>query len=208
MDRTTRRFGYRFALASFFAAAGYSIVQLLQVAGVLGWPWDDALIFGFSFLIAWPFMLAMLALHRLTPHRDQLWSGAGLLFAVLYAGYATLVYAVQLGTAMPLKLAGTPDPVLAMDRHSLFWAVDGMAYICMGLATLSASYALRRGSWVRRFFLANGLFTAVIAVIYLWPHFSLGLLLFGTPWIVLAPGSLLLLAHHFHRLHFLAANSH
>lgn len=187
------RFGFRFALTAFLAAAGYSIVQVLQVLGLLHWPWDDALIYGFSFAIAWPFMLAMLALHRMTFDALKIWSGAGVLFSVIYATYVALMYAVQLGTALPLKLSGAPNALYAVDRWSLFWALDGLGYICMGLGMLFAAQALPEG-WTRRFFLANGLFTGVVAAIYFWPHFSVGVLLFGLPWIVTGPGALLALA--------------
>lgn len=193
-----QRFGFVSALIAFLAAAGYSVAQVLQVLGLVGWPWDDALIYGFSFAIAWPFLLAMLALHFETSGPSRLWSGAGLLFALMYATYVVLMYAVQLGTALPLKLAHVPNALFAVDRWSLFWAIDGLGYICMGLATLFAAGALPHG-WARRFFLANGLFTPVIAVIYFWPHFSIPLLLCGTPWIVTAPGSMLLLALWFRR---------
>lgn len=197
MEQTTRRFGYGFALASFAGAAGYSIAQLLQVAGVLPPPWDEIAIYGFSLLIAFPFMLALWALHRLTPEEKKLWSGAGLLFAALYAAYVSPLYVVQLATAIPLSLRGTPEALFAMHRYSALWTLDAMGYLTMGLATLFAAGALPRGSWVRRFFLANGLFTPVIALVYFLPDFSVGLLLVATPWIVTAPGSILLLARRF-----------
>lgn len=195
----TARFGQVCALAAFVAATGYAVAQLAQIAGLLHWPWDDIAIYGTSFCIAWPFMLAMSALHRLTPPPLQVWSGTGQLFAGIYAGFATLMYGVQLGSALPLRLAGHPNPLFAVDRYSLFWAIDAMAYISMGLGTLVASGALPSGSWVRRFFLANGILTAVIALVYFYPHFSVGLLLIGTPWIITAPGAMLLLARWFAR---------
>lgn len=197
MQNQTRRFGFVSALTAFAGAAAYSIAQILQIAGWLNWPWDEGLIYGASLLIAWPFMLAMLALHRLTPEAQKIWSGAALLFAVMYATYVALMYVVQLGTALPLRLSGTPNPLYAVDRYSLFWAIDGLGYICMGFATLMGAQALPAHSWPRRLFLANGLFTAVIALIYFWPRFSTGLLLLGTPWIVTAPGSILALAFWF-----------
>ncbi len=194
------RFGLWSALISFIASLGYAAAQLLQLAGLLAWPWDEILIYAFSFAIAWPFLLAMLALHRLTPAPRQIWSGAGLLFAVLYATYVTLMYAVQLGTALPLRLGGTPNPLYAVERYSLFWAIDGLGYICMGIATLFAAHAFASSDkWARGFFTANGLFTAVVAFIYFYPSFSIPLLLLGTPWIVTAPGSLLLLTLWFAR---------
>lgn len=194
------RFGYWSALIAFLSGCGYSVAQILQVLGLLHWPWDDILIYGSSFAIAWPFMLAMLALHRVTPAARQLWSGAGLLFAAIYAAYVTLMYAVQLGSALPLKLHGTPNPLYAVDRYSLFWVLDGLGYICMGLATLFAAQAFDPAArWVRLLFFINGCFTAVIAVIYFYPVFSIGLLLLGTPWILTGPGSLLMLALWFAR---------
>ncbi len=194
------RFGYWSALIAFVGGCGYSAAQILQVVGFLHWPWDETMIYGFSFPIAWPFMLAMLALHRVTPPARQLWSGAGLLFSTIYAAYVTLMYAVQLGSALPLKLHGTPNPLYAVDRYSLFWALDGLGYICMGLATLFAARAFAPADrWARILLLANGCFTAVIAVIYFYPVFSIGLLLVGTPWILTGPGSLLMLALWFAR---------
>jgi len=199
MASEVRDFGFFAASVAFLGGAGYSVAQVLQIAGLLVWPWDDGLIYGFSLLIAWPFMLAMLALHYVTPEPKRFWSGAGLLFSVIYATYVALMYAVQLGTALPLRLMGRPNPLFAVDRYSLFWAIDGLGYICMGIATLFSAQALPATSWVRRFFLANGLFTAMIAAIYFWPHFSIGLLLLGTPWILTGPGSFLAMALWFRK---------
>lgn len=193
------RFGCWCALTAFVGGAGYSIAQLLQIAGLLRWPWDEILIYAFSFIIAWPFMLAMLALNRVTPEARKIWSGAGLLFAVIYATYVTLMYPVQLGTAIPLRLQGNANSLYAVDRYSLFWAIDGLGYICMGLATLFAAHAFSGPVWVRRFFLANGCFTAVITLVYFYPVFSTGLLLIASPWIVTGPGSFLALALWFAR---------
>lgn len=59
-----RRIGYWSALAALATAAGYSVVQLLQLAGWLVFPWDEMLIFGFSIGIPVPFVLTMVALHH------------------------------------------------------------------------------------------------------------------------------------------------
>ena len=47
------------------------------------------------------------------------------------------------------------------------------------------------------FFLANGLFTPVIAFVYFYPQFSYGLLLLALPWVITVPGSIFLLALSF-----------
>jgi hypothetical protein len=49
------------------------------------------------------------------------------------------------------------------------------------------------------FLLANALMTPVIATIYFYPTFSITLLLFGLPWAITAPGSMLLLALFFRK---------
>jgi hypothetical protein len=150
-------------------------------------------------------MLAMTALHRAMPEERRLWSMAALLFSVLYAVYASLMYVVQLGTALPLAIAGKPDPIFAVNRNSLFWAIDALAYIAMGISMLVAVPVFERGTWIRRFFLANGLYTPVIAFIYFHPHFSIPLLMLGLPWILFAPGAILLLALWFRRQQSLVA---
>ena len=203
-DRSTiaARFGLWSALVSFVAAAGYSIVQVLQLLGIVRWPFDAIGIYGFSVLIAAPFMLAILALCRSTPDAKKIWSQAALLFAVIYTAYVTLMYAIQLASAIPLALQGKANPLFAVERYSLFWSLDGLGYVCMGMSTLFAVPVFaRRGfeKWVRWFFLANGLFTTVIALVYWYPVFSTKLLLLASPWVVTGPGSILLLAIYFKR---------
>jgi len=196
------RFGFCSALISFVAAAGYSVVQALQVFGIVRWPFDAIGIYGFSLLIASPFMLAILALCRCTPDKKKIWSQAALLFAVMYTTYVTLMYTIQLATGVPLALHGNANLLFAVQRYSLFWSLDALGYVCMGLSTLFAVPVFaRRGfeNWVRWFFLANGLFTAVIGLVYWYPVFSTKLLLLASPWIITGPGSILLLAIYFRR---------
>ena len=196
------RFGFWSALVSFVAAAGYSIVQALQVLGIIRWPFDAIGIYGFSLLIAAPFMLAILSLRHSTPGQKKIWSQAALLFAVMYTTYVTLMYTIQLASAIPLALHGNANPLFAVQRYSLFWSLDGLGYVCMVISTLFAApvFALHGFErWVRWFFLANGLFTAVIAFVYWYPVFSTKLLLLASPWVVTGPGSILLLAIYFKR---------
>jgi hypothetical protein len=193
MGKTLYKVGFWAALVAFVAAAGYSVVQILQVAGILGKPWDEISIYGFSLFIAIPFMLALLALHRLTPDEKKFWSHAAVLFAAMYATYVNLNYVVQLTAVIPYA---APNPVLVQTPHSLFWVVDALGYISLGLATLFAvplfaGRGLER--WVRWFFLANALVTPLISVVYFYPEFSTTLLLLGLPWIFTATGSMLFL---------------
>ncbi len=196
-ENSMKKLGFWSALVAFVAAIGYSIAQILQVVGVVGPPWDGILIYGFSLFIATPFMLALLALHYVTPEENRFWSHAAVLFAVIYTTYVTLNYVVQLTAVIPYV---APNPVLVQTPHSLLWTFDALGYIALGLATLFAVPLFAKQGlqkWLRRFFLANGLITPVIAFVYFYPDFSTSLLLLGLPWIVTAPGSMLLLALFF-----------
>ncbi len=191
------RIGYLSALTSFVAAAGFSIAQILQVIGVLPYPFDAIFIYGFSLGIAIPFMLAMLALQYVMPEEHRFRSHGAVLFAVIYVVYVTLNYVVQLAVVMPFP---HHEPVLEQTPHSLFWTVDALGYLFMGFATLWAFPLFANNGFekrVRLFFLANGLINPVIAFVYFYPVFSTGLLLIGIPWIITAPGSIFFLTIYF-----------
>ncbi|MDD5087342.1 MAG: hypothetical protein PHI18_00905 [bacterium] len=204
------KFGQYCALAATIATAGYDVVQLMQVAGLLKYPADAIVIYGFSLLIPVPFILAVLALHYSAPQEKKIWTHAALLFSVVYATYVLLNYVVQLTTVIPMSLQGRGEEIRVLDQtpHSLFWDVDALGYIFLALATLFASFRFSgRGleGWVKGFFLANALVTPLICIVYFYPTFSYTLLLlFGTPWIITATGSMLMLVLFFRRRRALA----
>ena len=172
MDKILYKVGFWSALVAFVAAAGFSVVQIMQVIGLVGSPWDEILIYGFSLCIATPFMLAMLALHYVTPEEKRFWSHAAVLFSAMYTIYVTLNYVVQLTAVIPYS---APDPVLVQTPHSLFWTVDALGYIALGLTTLFAVPLFEKQglqTWIRGFFLANFLITPLIAFVYFYPDFS------------------------------------
>ena len=202
MNAVPAKLGFYASLVAFLATVGYSIVQIAQVLGWLSAPLDAILIYGFSLGIAVPFLLALLALFYITPPERKIWSHAAVLFAVIYVVYVTLNYVVQLATVIPAMRNGTLSEIRVLDQtpHSLFWDVDGLGYLFMGLASLFAWPVFSKNGvqrWARLFFLANALITPVIAVIYFYPHFSIGLLLAGLPWVITAPGAMWCLARCF-----------
>ena len=199
MNKTIYKVGFWSGLIAFASTCVFDIVQILQLFGVLSYPWDQILIYGFSLCIVIPFMLEMLALHYVTPTDKKFWSHAALIFTVMYVVFVTANYVVQLATVIPMKLKGASDQIHILEQtpHSLFWDFDALGYIFMGLATLFAipifeKHGLQR--WVRFFFLLNALVTPLIAFVYFYPNFSDKLLLIGIPWGITAPVSMLLLA--------------
>jgi hypothetical protein len=51
--------------------------------------------------------------------------------------------------------------------------------------------------WVRLSFLANGLMTPLISIVYFYPVYSERLLMLGMPWGITAPLAMLMLALYF-----------
>lgn len=185
-------------LAACTATVAYDVVQILQLFGVLRFPVDEILIFGTSLCIVVPFVLEVLALHYSSPSDKRFWSHAALLFTMMYAVFGTANYVVQLTTVIPAKLRGAAEAVRVLEQtpHSLFWDVDAVAYIAMGLATLLAIPALRTKGlerWVRLSCIAHVAATVLAGVVYFSPNFSNRRLLLGFPWGITAPSFMLLL---------------
>jgi hypothetical protein len=209
MNKAILKIGFWGALVAFLGAVGYMLSALLQVVNILGPLPDAVMAFVTSLMMPVPFLLAMLALHSLAPPEQRFWTHAAVAFAVVYTTYNTLNYVVQLATVIPAGYywtfenpAGTQGPLAILNQtpHSLFWDVDALGYIFLSLATLFAAQVFdRRGLqlWLRRFFVANALIIPLFGIAYFYPGYSVGQLLFGLPWGITVPGSLLLLALYF-----------
>ena len=199
MKKTIYKVGFWSGIFAFGSTAAFVIVQLLQLLGILKYPLDEILIYGFSLCIVIPFLLEMLALHHITPTEKQFWSHAALIFTVLYVAFVTANYVVQLATVIPMTLRGTADEIqiLKQTPHSLFWNYDAIGYIFMGLATLFAVPVFEKQGFqnrVRYSFLVHALVTPLIAFVYFYPNFSEKLLIIGIPWAITAPVFMLMLA--------------
>lgn len=182
---------------AFSAAAAYVVVQILQVAGVLRNPWGAAGVYATSLGIAIPYAVAMVALYNLTPSEHRFWSGVAVMFAALYAVFATFNYVVQLSVVIPFD---SSDTIINQSPHTMFWTVDALAYIMLGLSMYFAYRLFWRPGverWTRGFFLANGAVTPLICVVYFYPIYSNALLVVGNPWAVTALGAMLTLALYF-----------
>lgn len=168
MRSTASRFGFHTALAACIAAVTFSIVQILQITPGLPSPIDEILIYSSSLCIATPYVLAMIALHHTVGESKRLWTHAALVFGVLYAGFVSFNYVVQLATVVPARVRGTIIEVAVLDQtpHSLFWDVDAIGYIFLGMSTLFAAFAFdAKERWLRRFLIANAAITPIIAVV-------------------------------------------
>lgn len=202
MNKTIYKIGFYSGVTAFAATLAFYIVQMLQVLGVLGFPWDEILIYGFSLCITIPFLLEMLALHHVVAPEKRFWSHAAILCTVIYFVFVTANYVVQVATVIPMKLKGNAGEIglLMQTPHSMFWDYDAAGYIFMGLAALFATpIFIKQGfqKYVRYSLLVHALVTPLIAFVYFYPNFSNNLLLLATPWAITAPLAMLLLAIYF-----------
>lgn len=186
-------------MAAFIATVAFVIVQTLQLVHVIKYPWDEISIYGTSLCITIPLLMAMLALHYITPPEKRYWSHAALLSTVMYVVFVLANYVVQLATVIPATINGKADEIklLVQSPHSLFWDYDGIGYILMGLATLFALPLFEKTGFqnkVRWAFLLHVLVTPLIAYVYFYPRFSVELLMLGLPWAFTAPAFMLMLA--------------
>ncbi len=199
MNKTIKNVGYRSGIVAFTATLAFYFVQMLQIWGILSFPWDEILIYGFSLCITIPFLIEMLALHYVVPANKKFWSHGALLCTVIYVVFVTANYVVQLATVIPMTIQGNAGEIelLRQTPHSLFWDFDAAGYIFMGLATLfAAPIFMKQGfqKWVRYSLLAHAAVTPLIAFVYFYPDFSNNLLMLATPWAITAPLFMLLLA--------------
>jgi hypothetical protein len=204
MEKAIYKIGFWAALIAFIATLAFDIAQFLQLLGILTFPLDQILIYGFSLCIVIPFLLAILALHYVTPADKMFWSHASLLFSLMYVVFVTSNYVVQLATVIPMTINGAADEVRILNQspHSLFWDFDAIGYICMGFAALFAVPLFKNKGfekWVRYSLLFHAIVTPLIAFVYFYPTFSDKLLLLGVPWAITAPLFMLMLALMFNK---------
>ncbi len=205
MSYAIHKVGFWSGFAAFSATTAYCIVQVLQLYQLLSYPTDERLIYGTSLCIVVPFVLAILALHYITPDEKKFWTHAALIFTTLYAVFVTANYVVQLATVIPMTLKGsvTEVRILQQTPHSLFWDFDALGYIFMGLAALMAIPAFdKKGfqKWVRLSFIAHACVTPLITIVYFYPTYSYKLLLLGFPWAITAPLFMLMFAIFFRKV--------
>ena len=196
--------GFIAGMLAFTANLLFVIAQVLQLLGLLKYPYDEILIYGFSLCIVIPFLLEMLALHYVTKNENKYWSHAAVIFTIIYVIFVTANYVVQLATVIPFTLEGKAEQakMLVQYPHSLFWDFDAIGYISMGIASLLVVPIFKKqgfDKWVRIAFLANALVTPLITFVYFYPDFTERILLWAIPWVITAPLMMLSLAIWFKR---------
>jgi hypothetical protein len=190
------RFGFWSAVGAAIASLAYGVPQLLQVAGVLGDPWDRILIFAPSLVLAPAFVLAVVAAHEVAAPDRRVFSLGALALAILYAADVSQVYVVQLGSVIPHDRAGQGAAVAfaaCCNPGMPATAIDLLGYTYMSLSTLLLAPAFPgagRRRWLRVALIANGALAPVLIGQLAWP----ALIYLGALWLITFPLSMILLA--------------
>jgi hypothetical protein len=188
------RLGYWAAIGALVASVGYGLPQILQVLGLLPDPLDRILIFAPSLALAPCFVLALAAAYEGAGPRQRPLRLAAFALALLYAGFVSLVYVNQLGVVIPRELAGNAGNHVRFaccGFREPMTAIDLLGYTYMSLATLllAPTYEGR----LRWALLLNGVLALPIFLQLFWP----ALIWLASPWLVLFPLAMLLLAGAF-----------
>jgi hypothetical protein len=76
MQKTVAKIGFWSAIVAFIGAVGYVLSVPLQTFNLVSPLQDSVIAFGFSIIIATPFLLSMVALHYTVPEEKKFWTNA------------------------------------------------------------------------------------------------------------------------------------
>lgn len=200
MDKNLKSIGYWSGLLTTVFAIIYIIPQLIQGIDMPETKMSLVWILTPSLFLAPAFLIMMVAIHYYAPVSKKIWSHIGLLFALAYFVFVSIVYFTVLTVTMPHTLNGQEElvAVLKYVPKSFLSGIDALGYTTMSLATLFAFPVFSRtGSerWVRWAFLANGVIAPIILLTQLYPLIAY----LGASWIITLPASSILVTRLFKR---------
>lgn len=154
-----------------------------------------------SLLLVPAFIAMMVCIHYYAAPENRIWSHLGLAFALIYAVMAFMNYSTQLFSVQRAIQAGETDGLAMLvhgNPHAIFWSLVS-GYIFMNLAMLFAAPVFAGGrleTWIRRFFIFNGvsvILTTVSVVIDNPLVFNLLSVIIWSPLFTIASGLLAVL---------------
>lgn len=193
--KAVSRLGFWSATAAAITSVIFSVSAIVDFARPIPFPIDQLGLYGSSLLIAPAFVLTMVCIHYYAAPEKRIWSHAGIAFAVIYAVMVSMSYISQLAVVAPHMARGELEKVamIALQDGSFMQWIDTLGYSFMGLSTLLAAPVFtgdKIRTWIRGFFIANGLLAPFYLLAIPFPVF----LVLGIWWVVVVPGAMILLA--------------
>jgi hypothetical protein len=200
MERDLKSIGFWSALSTSVFAIIYIIPQLIQGIDMPETQKSLVWILTPSLFLAPSFLVMMVAVHYHAGRQERIWSHIGLLFALAYFVFVSIVYFTVLTVTMPHNLAGEQDSVSVLQYipKSFLSGIDALGYTTMSLATLFAFPVFKKNGlekWIRWAFLANGVIAPIILLTQVYPLIAY----LGASWIITLPASSILVALFFRR---------
>jgi len=194
MNKSVAKIGFWSALSTTVFALTYVIPQLVIGIEMPKTPLTMILILLPSLFLAPSFLIMMTSVHYYADEADRIWSHIGILFALAYAIFVSIVYFTVLTVTLPHKISGTENTValLAYTPKSFMTGIDALGYASMSFSTLFTAWIFKKKSglekWIRRFFIANGVIAPIILLTQVFPNIAYA----GSFWIVSLPTSSML----------------
>lgn len=200
MSPTLKSVGYWSGLLTSIFAIIYIIPQLIQGIDMPATKMSLVWILTPSMFLAPAFLVMMVAVHYYATPEKKIWSHIGLLFALAYFVFVTIVYFTVLTVTMPNQLSGNAEAVELLNYipKSFMSGIDALGYTSMSLATLFAFPVFKsdgQEKWIRWAFLTNGVIAPIILLTQLYPLIAY----LGASWIVTLPSSSILVTLLFKR---------
>lgn len=200
MDKNLKSIGYWSGLLTTVFAIIYIIPQLIQGIDMPETKMSLVWFLTPSLFLAPAFLIMMVAIHYYAPESKKILSHIGLLFALAYFVFVSIVYFTVLTATMPHTLNGQEElvAVLKYVPKSFLSGIDALGYTTMSLATLFAFPVFSKTGtepWVRWAFLANGVIAPIILLTLLYPLIAY----MGASWIITLPASSILVTRLFKR---------
>lgn len=192
--------GFWSAVIAAGAAIAFDIAVLVERR--LTAPWDVVAPLAPSLLLAPAFLALLVCVHSAVRDEQKIWTQLAVAFACVYVPLVSTAYVVEMLVVEPLVLRGQADRVALLTlthQGTVLNAVDGLGYLFMALATLSAAPAFEGGGiegWIRRLFVATGILALPIFLTY---FVSPAFIYVAGLWGVTVPASAILLAIFFRR---------
>lgn len=200
MNQAIRKTGFWSGLFTSLFAIIYIVPQLIQ--GIDMPETKDSLfwILTPSMLLAPSFLIMMVAIHYYAPKEMKIFSHIGVLFALAYFVFVSIVYFTVLTVTLPHTLMGDEAAVsiLRYIPKSFLSGIDALGYTSMSLATLFAFPAFGNSKlekWIKFAFIANGVIAPIILLTQIYPLVAY----LGATWIITLPLSSILVTILFRR---------
>ncbi len=184
----TKKMGLWSAICATIFGLLYIFALLLTLAGLLQKPWDTFWQLLPSIFLAWSFMSMMACLYKIKNNNKDVYVFVGFAISIIYAAINSIVYFTELTVVIPGILAGNQDQytILLFEPGKFLFAINGLAYTLMSIATLIASISFNHNgkeAKVKWAMVAHGLVGPFIVGAVLWAPLTY----VGALWIITFP---------------------